>query len=100
VELRKLWRAARRNKDERALRRWKQWQQLQKPLEQREQGCDRLVEFKTELDQWIGSVVEGGGEDEVSASRLKAVGLKGCLAAEVGDVVELVLLKVGKCGAV
>ena len=91
VELRKLWRAARRSKDERALRLWKQWKQLQKPLDQRVEVCDRLVEFKTELGQWIGSVVEGGDEDEVSASWLKAVGLKGCLAAKVGDAVELVL---------
>ena len=64
---------------------------LQKPMEQTELDCSRLGEFKTGLDQWTGSVVEGGGEDEVSASRLKAVGLKGCLAAKVGDVVELVL---------
>jgi hypothetical protein len=91
VELRKLWRAARKSKDERALRLWEQWKLLQKPVEQTELDCGKLVEFKTELDQWIGSVVEGGGEDEVSASWLKAVGLKGCLAAEVGDVVELVL---------
>ena len=55
AELRELWRAVRRSPDDRALRLWKQWKQLQKPLEQREQGCDRLVESKTELGQWIGS---------------------------------------------
>ena len=50
VELRTFWRAARKSKDERALRLWEQWKLLQKPVEQTD--CSKLVEFKTELDQW------------------------------------------------